>query len=136
MRKRKERIASDIVMQVLRLQGLETPLLQRRLINAWDDVVGETVARYTREKFIKNQTLMVKIDHPALKADLNMMRTSLKDRLNIAVGAQVIADVRIYRDSHMMRRTVQTCLLHHTKASGQNHTSGFVRLLAVCFMGA
>ena len=39
---------------------------------------------------------MVKIDHPALKADLNMMRTSLKDRLNIAVGAQVIADVRIY----------------------------------------
>ena len=96
MRKRKERIASDIVMQVLRLQGLETPLLQRRLINAWDDVVGETVARYTREKFIKNQTLMVKIDHPALKADLNMMRTSLKDRLNIAVGAQVIADVRIY----------------------------------------
>lgn len=96
MRKRKERIASDIVMQVLRLQGLETPLLQRRLINAWDDVVGGTVARYTREKFIKNQTLMVKIDHPALKADLNMMRTSLKDRLNIAVGAQVIADVRIY----------------------------------------
>ena len=96
MRKRKERIASDIVMQVLRLQGLETPLLQRRLINAWDDVVGEAVARYTREKFIKNQTLMVKIDHPALKADLNMMRTSLKDRLNIAVGAQVIADVRIY----------------------------------------
>lgn len=35
----------------------------------------------------------------------------------------------------MMRRTVQTCLLHHTKESGQNHTSGFVRLLAVCFMG-
>lgn len=96
MRKRKERIASDIVMQVLRLQGLETPLLQRRLVNAWDEVAGETVARYTREKFIKNQTLMVKIDHPALKADLNMMRTSLKNKLNIAVGAQVISDVKIY----------------------------------------
>lgn len=96
MQRRKEQIANDIVMQVLRLQGLETPLLQRRLINAWDDVAGRIVARYTKEKFIKNQTLMVKIDNPALRSDLNMMRTELKNKLNEAVGAQVIADLKIY----------------------------------------
>lgn len=96
MFRRKPQIANDLILQVLRLQGLETPLLQHRLIAAWDEVVGKTVSRYTGEKFIKNQTLMVKITNPALRADLSMMRTELKDKLNAAVGSQVIAEVKIY----------------------------------------
>lgn len=70
--------------------------MQRRLIESWESVAGEVVARYTESKFIKNQTLMVKITNPALRSDLNMMRTILKDKLNAAVGSQVIADVKIY----------------------------------------
>lgn len=96
MFRRKEKIANDIVRELLRSQGLETPLMQRRLINAWDEVVGSMVARYTGEKFIQNQTLMVKINNPALRADLNMSKTRIKDRLNIAVGAQVISDIKFY----------------------------------------
>lgn len=96
MFKRQPKNANDIVLQILRMQGLETPLLQKRLIDAWDDVVGKTIARYTETKFIKNQTLMVKIVNPALRADLSMMRSELKTKLNNAVGAQVIAEVKIY----------------------------------------
>lgn len=96
MFRRKVKPVNDIVAELLRTQGLETPLMQKRLIDSWDSVVGETVAQYTGSKFIKNQTLMVKITNPALRSDLNMMRTMLKDKLNAAVGSQVIADVRIY----------------------------------------
>lgn len=59
-------------------------------------MVGAGVARYTGEKFIKNQTLFVKILSPALRQDLTMMRTQLVKRINEAVGSMVIADVRIY----------------------------------------
>ena len=96
MFRRKPQIANDIVMHVLRLQGLEMPMLQHRLIASWEKVVGKTISRYTGDKFIKNQTLMVKITNPALRADLTMMRTELKDKLNAAAGAQVITEVRIY----------------------------------------
>lgn len=96
MFRRKVKPVNDIVLELLRSQGLETPLLQKRLIDAWDAVVGPTIAGYTGDKFIKNQTLMVKINNPALRADLNMMRTALKDKLNAAVNAQVIADVKIF----------------------------------------
>lgn len=96
MFRRKVKPVSDIVAELLRSQGLETPLMQRRLIESWESVAGEVVARYTESKFIKNQTLMVKITNPALRSDLNMMRTILKDKLNAAVGSQVIADVKIY----------------------------------------
>ena len=96
MFRKKERPVSDIVMEILRAQGLETPLLQRRLINAWEETAGTLAARYTGEKFIKNQTLMVKITNPAMRAALSMIRTQLKNKLNAQVGAQVIADVRFY----------------------------------------
>jgi predicted nucleic acid-binding Zn ribbon protein len=80
----------------LRENGLETPLLQTRLVDAWEQVAGDVVARYTEEKFIRNQTLFVKISSPALRSDLLMMREILVDRLNKEVGTRVISDIRIY----------------------------------------
>lgn len=87
---------SDLLSQYMRMQGLETPLLQRRLLDAWDKVVGQTVSQYTAEKFIQNQVLFVKIVNPALRQDLSMMRSQLLKRLNEAVGSQIINEVRIY----------------------------------------
>lgn len=85
-----------LVRQYLRANGLETPLLQRRLIQLWDEVVGSVVAQYTEEKKIRNQTLWVKIQNPAVRADLQMRRTALVVQLNNLVGAQIITDIRVY----------------------------------------
>lgn len=96
MFKRKVQSIDDILNRVIRDEGLETPLNQKRLIDSWDKVVGANAARFTTEKFIKNQTLFVKITSPALRQDLSMMRTQLVNRLNQAVGSMVIVDVKIY----------------------------------------
>lgn len=96
MFRRKVQTLADILQQTLRENGLETPLLQHRLIDAWPTVVGQTIDEYTGERFIKNQTLFVKILNPALRQDLSMMRTQLVKRLNEQVGAMVITEVRIY----------------------------------------
>lgn len=86
----------EILNTLLRENGLETPLLERRVMEAWDTVTGKTVARYTGEKFVKNQTLHVKILNPALRQDLSMMRSQLVKRLNEAVGSLVITDVKLF----------------------------------------
>ena len=96
MFRREVKSISGLLGRVLREEGLETPLLQKRLIDNWETVTGKTVARYTQEKFIRNQTLFVKITNAALRADLSMMRTQLVRRLNDSVGSMVIADVRVY----------------------------------------
>ena len=85
----------DLILRNLRVQGLETPLLQKRLIDSWGEVAGETVANYTDDLFIKNQTLHVHITNPALRANLMMIRSELVRKLNAHVGSQVIADIRI-----------------------------------------
>lgn len=87
---------SDLLNMYLRREGLETPLLQKRAVDAWDTLMGPSIARFTVEKFIKNQTLFVKILNPALRQDLTMMRSRITKRINETVGSQVIVDVRIY----------------------------------------
>ena len=81
-------------MRNLRAQGLETPLLQKRLVESWAEVAGAAIARYTTEVSIRNQTLVVRLSVPALRADLSMRRQELVNLLNSYVGAQVIADIR------------------------------------------
>ena len=87
---------ADVMNMFLRQNGLETPLLQNRLVDAWDEVAGKAVARYTEDKYIRNQVLFVKLTSPALRSDLSMMRTALVDKLNQYVGARIIVDIRFY----------------------------------------
>jgi predicted nucleic acid-binding Zn ribbon protein len=94
MFKRDVKQIKDLLLQVLRDQGLETPLLQKRLVEAWPEVAGPVVASYTLNTYIYNQTLYVRLSNPSLRADLSMRRSELTKKLNDAVGEQVITDVR------------------------------------------
>jgi len=84
------------IAEHLRWSGIETPLKQKRLIDSWPAVVGEGINSYTENLFIKNQTLMVKLSSPALRSDLNMMKSRLVGKLNQRVGSQIITDIRFY----------------------------------------
>lgn len=94
MFKRDVKGIKDLILRNLRTQGLETPLLQKRLIDAWPTVMGDVIAGYTQNLYIRNQTLFVHLTSPALRADLSMQRQEIVRRLNESVGSQVIAEVR------------------------------------------
>ena len=105
----------DLILRSLREQGLEMPLQQKRLVEAWPIVAGPVVARYTLNTYIYNQTLyvagpvvarytlntyiynqtlFVRLSNPALRSDLSMRRKELTEQLNKYVGNQVITDIR------------------------------------------
>lgn len=94
MFKRNTRNIKELVLRSLREQGLETPLLQKRLIEAWPTVAGESIARYTTDVRIYNQTLYVNLSVPALRADLSMRRQEFVNLLNAHVGTQLVTDIR------------------------------------------
>ena len=94
MFKRDVQELKNLVLRNIRKQGLETPLLQKRLIEAWPIVAGEMIARYTTDVRIYNQTLLVRLSIPALRADLSMRRQEYVRRLNEYVGNEVITDIQ------------------------------------------
>ena len=93
MRRSKALPVSDLIYRFLREEGLESPLNEYRLIQAWETVLGKAIAKYTGQMHIKNQALYVHLTSPALRQDLQMSRKILANRLNEAVGAQVITDI-------------------------------------------
>lgn len=94
MFRREVKSVAELLLSNLRRQGLETPLLQKRLVESWPAVVGNAISRYTINIYIRNQTLFVHLSSPALRADLSMRRKELVNRLNAAVGSQIIVDIK------------------------------------------
>lgn len=94
MFKREVQSIKDLIMRNMRVQGLETPLLQKRVMDAWPLIAGPAVERYTRETYIRNQTMYVQLTNPALRADLSMRRQEFVRLLNSHVGSNVIIDIR------------------------------------------
>ncbi len=80
----------------LRHEGLETPLLQYRMIQGWPMVMGDGVARYTGDIRIHGNVLRVQIKNPALRQNLLMMRTEIARKMNAFVNAQIIQEVTFY----------------------------------------
>ena len=94
-RKHTEQIGA-VIRQFMRINGIETPYNQYRLIQAWPEVMGGQIQRYTGDIFIKNQTLHIQITSPAIKQNLLMEHRALARKLNEHVGAQVIEDIQFY----------------------------------------
>lgn len=93
MKKTDSEKVGGVILQYLREMGLETPLNEHRLIQAWDKVLGQSVSRYTKELRIYNQVLYVTMTSAALRNELMMRRTELVSRLNAEAGAQVISQI-------------------------------------------
>lgn len=84
----------SLVDLIVRRNRLETPLMQKRLLDSWDEVAGTFVARYTVGKVIRNQTLYISLNSPALRTDLSMRKSILIKELNERAGGQVIVDIK------------------------------------------
>lgn len=94
MFKRNVKGIGELVMRNLRMQGLETPLLQKRVVDNWPLVAGMVVERFTHDAYIRGETLYVRLTSPALRADLSMRRHELVEELNATVKSRVINDIR------------------------------------------
>ena len=83
----------DMIRKFFRQNGLESPLNEYRLVQAWNDVVGPVIFRYTTNLYIKNQILYVHLSSSVLREELMMGRDRLVRNLNQQVGAQVIVNI-------------------------------------------
>lgn len=93
MKRSEAKSIGELVRHYLRQESLESPLNERRLVNAWPDVMGPTISSYTRGLYIKNQTLYVHLISSVLRQELMMGRDEIVRNLNRHVGAQVITNI-------------------------------------------
>ncbi len=90
MRKQRAQAIGDILHEMLRQEGIETPLNEHRLIAAWPEVMGQGISRYTSDIYIRSRVLYVRILSSTVRMQLSLNRQVLAERLNRHIGAQVI----------------------------------------------
>jgi predicted nucleic acid-binding Zn ribbon protein len=83
----------EVIREMIEAYRLEGKLNEVKVLHSWEKVVGEMIARHTRDLYIKNGKLFVKVDSPALKNELTYSRTEIADKLNHEAGGKVIEEV-------------------------------------------
>jgi len=93
MRKKNTELLSDVIRQVLGELHLDRPLNEKRLMEAWPNVLGQNILKYTSDLNIRNRVLYVSLTSSVLRHDLFLSREQIKKSLNDQVGVEVIVDI-------------------------------------------
>jgi Protein of unknown function (DUF721). len=72
---------------------LAEKLAEVRLMESWEKTLGNAIAHYTGNLFIKNKCLYVKLNSSVVKSELMMCRERLIQNLNNEAGRIVIDNI-------------------------------------------
>ena len=78
-----------------------------RLLRAWPDVVGETIARRTEVVSLKFHTAVVKVSGAMWIQELTLMKAQILERLSAQIGDDVVRDLRFVRGQLRRRQTTR-----------------------------
>ncbi len=63
------------------------------VVTLWPDVMGTAVANRTKQIYVSNGKLFVRIESSVVKNELLMVKTAIMDKLNERAGAKVITEI-------------------------------------------
>lgn len=92
-RKSNEMPIKEAIDRLLQVYKLDAKMVELDAVKCWEEMMGPAVARRTREIFISNKVLYLKLDSAPLKEELLMNKTLIVARLNERMGKDVITDV-------------------------------------------
>jgi len=70
--------------------GLDKRLREFRALEAWEEAVGPAVAMHAEPTGIRDGVLFVEVDSSVWMQELSLLRESIVERLNAALGAPMV----------------------------------------------
>ena len=86
-------VIGDVIKQFLEKYGKNQLFLEKKAVEIWPKVVGDLIHRYTHKVSSKNGVITVYVKNAALRFELMGMKSSIIEKLNNEVGAEVIKDI-------------------------------------------
>lgn len=93
MRRRNTETIGDVIQQFLKQKKLDKPLFEKKIMDAWPEVLGKNIIAYTSDLSVKNKKLYVTITSSVLRHDLFISRDNIVQSLNNHVGSHVIDEI-------------------------------------------
>lgn len=93
MQRQSEISLKDAIEKMLQDYKLKGKVYEVRLVQNWESIMGSMIAKHTKELYLKNKTLHLKLDSPMLKQELAYATTKIIGKANEALGARVIENI-------------------------------------------
>ncbi|MFT6849716.1 MAG: putative nucleic acid-binding Zn ribbon protein [Sphingobacteriales bacterium] len=85
----------EALNKMIQAYRIEDKLSETELVNSWEKIVGVTIAKHTETVHLRGDILYVRVNSSALKHELTMAKTKLRDLLNESLGKAVIKEVML-----------------------------------------
>jgi len=85
----------DALKEFLKKSKLKNGVQAMQVKDAWEKIMGKTIANYTDKIEIINTTLFISTNIAPLKNELIYQKTKIIERVNEALGEKVIKEVVI-----------------------------------------
>lgn len=73
----------------------DSALDEQRILDSWNDIVGDFIAAHTLKKSIKNGVFYVKVDADSLRNELVYAKSMLLKKLNSRAENEILKDIVI-----------------------------------------
>ena len=81
----------EAIRAYLKESKLEKPLKERQLISTWESLLGKSIARATRDIYIKNGKLYVFLTSSVIRNELYMLQDEIIRKLNESAGEELLS---------------------------------------------
>jgi predicted nucleic acid-binding Zn ribbon protein len=85
----------DVLSQWLKTYKHKSKLNQTRVAEAWRTMMGPTISTYTKQVYIRKDTLFIQIEAASLRQELSYSKDKIMENLNKKLGEDVIQKVVI-----------------------------------------
>jgi hypothetical protein len=83
----------DAIEKFLEQSRIRSSIQALQIGDVWEEIMGKTIARYTEEIKIINDTLFITTHVAPLKQELIFQKEKIKLRVNEALGKKVIKEI-------------------------------------------
>ena len=81
----------EAIRAYLKESKLEQPLKERQLISTWEALLGRSIARATRDIYIRDGKLHVVLTSSVIRNELYMLQDEIVRKLNEAAGEDLLS---------------------------------------------
>lgn len=93
MRKSNTQTIAEVIQDYLRELKIDKKLKEISVINQWEDIIGKTIARSTKDIYIKNRTLFIFLRSSVVRNELLIIREGIIKAINDKAGEEIITDI-------------------------------------------
>ncbi len=93
MRKANDKSLKDAIEQMLNVYKIKRRFDETAVVAAWPELVGKPVANRTKELFIRDKKLFLRIESSVIKNELMMMRAQIMEKINEKANTLLVEEV-------------------------------------------